>query len=1192
MSLSRLCFRNLAYHWRGNSAVLLGVAVGTAVLTGALLVGDSLRGSLRDLTLRRLGWVDAAMVTPDFFRQGLADELREAGAAGRLAPTIILQATAAKATVHGVATPPPTVRHVTVIGCDASFGAGEGRGVPPEPGSVTLNGALAEALGVGSGDRVTLRVQKPSAVPRESLLGRKDSGELVDDWTLRVGHVLGPGEGADHFSLRPGLEAPRNAFVLLNDLQDRLKKPGRVNAVLTGGDRPQLAADVRTRLTLDDWGLVLRDPAERARSLFEKVDSNHDGKLTPAEYSGRLATSLVQAVASDRAITREAIEGYYRHNRPYLSLESPRLMLPSGLGDAAIAAAKECGLRAAPGLVYLANGISDGKRSIPYSIVAALEPGEGPPLGPFLPRGVDRLADDQIVLVDWDKSPLNAKPGDPITLSYFAPEHAGEPRELTATFRLAGYIPLTGPATDPDLTPEFPGITDKLSIDKWDPPFPFDAKRIAPEDDLFWKTYRTAPKAYVTLAAGQRLWGSRFGTLTSVRLAGPNGRDLAASEREFRASLLKHLEPSQGGFVFDPVKHEALDASSKGTDFSGLFVGFSFFLIVAALLLVGLMFRLNLDRRASEIGTLVAAGYRRTAVRGLLLAEGAAVALLGVALGSVLAVAYAAGLVQLLAFIWPGGALQSFLRPHVSALSLVFGSGVSFFVSLLTIAWSVRVLAKVAPAALLAGRTAPEETGGIRPASHRAARVAGMAAVLGIVLVVAGTRLSDQEAQASSFFSGGALLLIAGLAGVYAWMRGTGRRGVEGHGGAGVARLGVRNAARHPARSLLTAGLLASAAFLLVAVEAFRRRPDVASDAVDSPTGGYALLAESDLPVFLELNSDAGRAEIGRRLELRYQEGAEPVEVQRRVHEAHELLSRVQVAAFRVRPGDDASCLNLYLPKRPRLLGVPASLIARGGFEFASTDANDAVQLKNPWVLLDRDDGDAVPAFGEAESVQWILHRGLGQSLDAGAPRSLRIDGLLQDSVFQSGLLVSEANFLRLFPGHEGYNFFLLTSPPGRERDVKEVLETALADRGFEVTPAARRLEGYFAVVNTYLSTFQALGGLGLVLGSVGLGVVLLRAVWERRAELALFRALGYRRSALGWLVFVENGFLLLVGICAGTAAALLAVAPHLAAGAAGVPWLELAGLLAGAVAVGLLAGAAATAATLRAPLVPALRRE
>ena len=147
-----------------------------------------------------------------------------------------------------------------------------------------------------------------------------------------------------------------------------------------------------------------------------------------------------------------------------------------------------------------------------------------------------------------------------------------------------------------------------------------------------------------------------------------------------------------------------------------------------------------------------------------------------------------------------------------------------------------------------------------------------------------------------------------------------------------------------------------------------------------------------------------------------------------------------------------------------------------------------------------------------------------------------------------------------------------------------------LADHSLTLTPAAQRLESFLAVENTYLATFQALGGMGLLLGALGLAVVLLRGVWERRGELALFRALGFRRAALGWLVLAENAYLLALGLGVGVAAALLAVAPHLAGGA--VLWLRLLGLLGLVLVVGLGAGAAAVMSTLRAPLLPALRRE
>src|ERR1700733_5150137 len=75
MSWARLVWHNVWYHWRGNLAVLLGVAVGTAVLTGALLVGDSLRSSLRDRALNQLGWVDEALISGRFIRASLAKDL-------------------------------------------------------------------------------------------------------------------------------------------------------------------------------------------------------------------------------------------------------------------------------------------------------------------------------------------------------------------------------------------------------------------------------------------------------------------------------------------------------------------------------------------------------------------------------------------------------------------------------------------------------------------------------------------------------------------------------------------------------------------------------------------------------------------------------------------------------------------------------------------------------------------------------------------------------------------------------------------------------------------------------------------------------------------------------------------------------------------------------------------------------------
>jgi ABC-type antimicrobial peptide transport system permease subunit len=205
---------------------------------------------------------------------------------------------------------------------------------------------------------------------------------------------------------------------------------------------------------------------------------------------------------------------------------------------------------------------------------------------------------------------------------------------------------------------------------------------------------------------------------------------------------------------------------------------------------------------------------------------------------------------------------------------------------------------------------------------------------------------------------------------------------------------------------------------------------------------------------------------------------------------------------------------------------------------------------------------------------------------------SLVVVGLLDNSLFQGDLLVSEANLLRLFPDVSGQRVFLVDTKQSPVNKVRAALESTLGDYGFDAETTAKRLEAFMAVQNTYLSTFQSLGALGLLLGTVGLAVVQLRSVLERRGELALMRAVGFRRRRLAGMVLLENAALLVGGLATGIIAAVIAILPQLVGGTAGTPWLWLATTLAAVLIVGLIAGTLAVRATLRAPLIPALRDE
>ncbi len=355
----------------------------------------------------------------------------------------------------------------------------------------------------------------------------------------------------------------------------------------------------------------------------------------------------------------------------------------------------------------------------------------------------------------------------------------------------------------------------------------------------------------------------------------------------------------------------------------------------------------------------------------------------------------------------------------------------------------------------------------------------------------------------------------------------------------------------------MSIALIASAVFLVIALDAFRR-PAVAVTDPKSGAGGFPMIAESQLPLIWDPNTPQGRENLNL--------GG---------------IGDAKFYPFRLRPGEDASCLNLYEPRTPRVLGASSEFIKLGRFSFV--DSAD-----NPWNMIAGSSIDGpIPAIADANSITYVLHKKVGDVIDVNGAK-LKLVAALDDSIFQSELIISEENFKRAFPNEQGYRVFLIDGPTS----VGPKLEEALSDYGFDVTSTADRLAAYHRVENTYLSTFQALGGLGLLLGTLGLAAVLLRNVVERRKELALLRAVGYRPEDLSRMVIAENAFLLLHGIVIGAVCAFIAIAPAFFARGGHLPNPSLALLLLAVPAAGMAASLAAVRAISKAPLLETLRAE
>jgi ABC-type antimicrobial peptide transport system permease subunit len=1022
-----LLARNLTWYWRTNAAVLLGVATATGVLGGAALVGESVRASLRDLVLERLGNTDSVVVRNGFFREELAGAFQPA--APVIATEGVVEHEAGGKRAAGV----------EVYGVDER--------------QVLFTAALARELGAKPGDEILLRIPKPSAIPIETLHGRKDDvGKTI---RLTLGQTV---DSRREFSLRPQQGDVRAVYVPLARLQRELNLPGQINTILVGraSRTAPLERLLRQRYTLADVGLRMR--------TLEKPGC--------------------------------------------LSLESDSALIGDAVAQAAFSAAQSLGLRTQPVLTYLANGIRIRDREVPYSVVTALDSALAP------------AGEDGITLNEWAAQELGANAGDQATLEYYVWRSDARLHTETAQFRVERIVPLAGDAADPNFAPEYPGITASRSLRDWDPPFPLDMTRIRPADERYWDRYRATPKAFVRLARGRELWGTRFGSLTSIRIF--------PASPAFGEALRSALDPAQAGLTVIPVRTQSLEAARGATDFGEYFVYFSFFLMVSALLLTGLFFKLGIEQRTREIGVLRSLGFSASKIRTLFLLEGAVLAAGGAVAGVGAALLYGALVLLGLRTWWFDAVGTRLLSLHASVPALATGAAAGVVTGLASVAWTLRGFEPITPRGLITGERVSE------PARWR--WLAGAVAVL-----LAATCVS--AGQTAGFFGAGTLLLVAALLFQSAWLHARGLRAVGG-----LVALGLRSVRYRPGRSVLCIALIASATFVIASLDAFRR------DGSSAGTGGFPLLADSELPLIHDPNTESGRAALN----------IPPLE-------------GVDFIPFRVRPGDDASCLNLYQPRNPRILAPPPAFLRR---------------TPNPWLLLEsRLAGGAIPAIADANSMTYSLHRKLGEQFELGGVR-YRIVAALQDSVFQGELIVSEQNFLRLFPDSAGYRFFLLSTPPGKADEVARTLTAALSDYGFVVQPTAARLASFHKVENTYLSTFRALGGLGLLLGTVGLAAVLMRNVLERRRELALLRAVGYRRRHLFTMVLAENVYLLTMGLATGAVCAALATAPAVLARGGHVPVASLGALLALVAVTGIASSAAATAVALRSPVLDALKGE
>ena len=1095
--MRKFSWDSFRYFWQIHLIVALCTAVATGVLAGALIVGDSVRGSLRNLTKERLGTIQHALLADRFFPPDILDRQNTISAI-LLNGTIVAPQTQTRAS------------KVNILGVpDNFFTFWEGNAIPrltktaEQPfNAIVINEALQNELNVQVGDTLLVNIPQAADIHPEFLFGERDASEAIQSLRLIVNAVV-PTGNAGRFSLRAHQSLPLNAFIALPVLQKVLGQGDRVNALFT--------------------------------------------------------SEAVPISSDDLALRMDALDLEIQEHGTHFDLHSQQYLLKPIFSDLARTIAAENRIPTLPTLTYLANTISAKGNTVPYSTIVALPTNEGeffellngneidihsngedaPPANAVVsPQGKFK-----IILNAWTATDLGVEVGDEIDVTYYRVGAREEYITETALFRLEAVLPIAGITADRALIPTFPGIHDMADISEWESPFPIDYTLIRSKDEAYWDEYGPTPKAFIPLETGKQLWKNRFGDLTAIRFGIAPGSDLQATRTLFETEFLKKVQPKQIGFQFLALQSDGLQASAGATDFGMLFSSMSAFIIIAVALLVGMLFRIGVEQRSREIGVLQAIGYPLAKIRRRFLYEGGIVAGIGSLWGCLLAVGYAQLMIYGLQTWWLPAIGTPFMELHVGVWSLLIGALISLAVVMLSIRLTVHKLGKTSTVSLLAGKTDFVDVTIAGESKTRKMRfLSALATAIGL-----GMGLWLEQLVVSLLFL--ALFIIGiGSETFDKWLK---SQNVPKR--LNRMRFAIRNAARQPGRSKTCVATISIACCIVVAVGANRH------DA--PPETEYAFVAEAALPLHHNLNTPDGRFELGFS------------------DKDSELLSASEVIPFRVLPGEDVSCLNLYQPQKPQILG-----------------ASDAMLDKAPWGslhLMPAEDGK-VPAIGDEKSLRWILHHDPDDDFivqdEFGKPLRLELETVV-NSLFQSQLIISESNFTKYFPSQNGYQFFLIKTPPDLRAETAQVLEKTLGDYGFDLTSASARLASYRAVENTYISTFQSLGGLGVLLGTFGLALVLFRNIIERRGELATLRAFGFQRRLLSWMLFLESCFLLVLGMLIGIVAGLATIfvsQGHLPA----FPWVSLTITLLFIFGFGIIANAVAVAVALRSPLLTTLKSD
>ena len=759
-------------------------------------------------------------------------------------------------------------------------------------------------------------------------------------------------------------------------------------------------------------------------------------------------------------------------------------------------------------LSYLVNSLKLKENSTPYSFVSAISDN----------LINTKINSNEIVINNWLSEDLSAKTGDSIFLQYFIIDSLQNLQSDSSVFIVKKIISVPDSVINKSLMPDFPGIGNAVSCVEWNSNLPIDMKKIRDKDEDYWKDFRGTPKALISINDGKKIWQNKFGNYTAIRI---NKSDFSTNEPE--KEIISNFKPSDLNFNFVNVRSIGINAAKNGVDFGELFLSLSFFVILAGIILTILLFSLNAESRKFEFGILAQLGFSTKQIFRFVILENSISIISGVVIGIFAGIAFNYLIIYAINSVWNDIVRTNMIIVYIIPKTLIISGFASLIVSFSTIyLFSILKLRKSIKSLLSKTSEYNYIFKKNRGTFYLIISILFSLAALGLIIF---SLKNTNEIAPTNYLFSGSLFLFGCISFTAYYFKISSFHNKSKFTSFG--HLAILNINRNLNRNLSIVTMLSLGIFIVIITGSNRKTFNNDENINSSGTGGYKLWLETSVPVPI--------TNIGKDFKSFF---------------GLDSLKKLELTPLFSKDGDDASCLNLNQIQNPKILGINAKVFDnRKSFSFEKLLA--FVDEKNPWLSLNKTlSKNVIPAFADQTVITWGIKKKIGDTLvyknEFGENLYLVICGGLSSSVFQGNILISEEFFKLNFPSSISPKIFLADIPVQNKNDVSKLLKNQLQDYGIEIENTSEKLAAFDSVSNTYLSVFMILGALGVLIGTVGLGIVIYRNLLDRKNEIALLAAVGFTSKQLFQLLFTENLILIFIGIVIGVFASIIGVLPSI----------------------------------------------